>query len=67
MGYHKDHIWGALLFLLYINDLPQVLNKSSVSMYADDTNLCSRSRDIKLLNEALKEDPQRLESWLRGN
>ena len=30
---------GLLLFLIYINDLPQVVKASTVSMYADDTSL----------------------------
>ena len=58
---------GPLLFLLYINDFPQALNTSSVSMYADDTSLCSRSKDLTELNKALSEDLQRLDYWLQGN
>ncbi len=30
---------GPLLFLIYINDLPNCLKKSNLPMYADDTNL----------------------------
>ena len=58
---------GPLLFPLYINDLPHALNTSSVSMYADDASLCSRSTDLKVLNGALNEDLQRLAFWLQGN
>ena len=36
-------------------------------MYADDTSLCSRSKDLKALNGALKEDLQCLDYWLQGN
>ena len=50
-----------LLFLLYINDLPETLNGSSVSMHADDTSLCSRSKDIKTFNGAINEDLRRLD------
>ena len=55
------------LFLLCINDLPQALNTSSVSMYADDTSLCSRSKDLKEFNKALNEYLERLDYWLQGN
>ena len=30
---------GALLLLIYINDLPKAVRESAVSMYADDTSL----------------------------
>ena len=55
------------IILLYINDLPHALHTSSVSMHADDTSLCSRSKDLKELNGALNEDCQRLDYWLQGN
>ena len=36
-------------------------------MYGDDTSLCLKSRDISQLNEAINNDLQRLDSWLKGN
>ena len=32
-------IIGPLLFLIYINDLPNCLNEGSPRMYADDTSI----------------------------
>ena len=43
------------------------LNSPSVSMYADDTSLCYRSKYLTILNGALDEDLKRLDFWLRGN
>ena len=37
-----------------------------VSMYADDTSLSSRSKDLKALNGALNKDLQRLDHWPQG-
>ena len=36
-GVPKDSILGPLIFMLYINDLPQCLVRFNISMYADDT------------------------------
>ena len=36
-------------------------------MYADDTSLCSKSKDLSRLNEALNEDLLRLDAWMISN
>ena len=36
-------------------------------MYADDTSLCFKSKDLSRLNEALNEDLSRLDAWLISN
>ena len=38
-GLHQGSIIGPLLFLIYINDLPNCLNVGTPRMYADDTNV----------------------------
>ena len=58
---------GPLLFLIYINDLPEAVQGSSVTMYADDTSLCHQSCDLTQLNEAINSDLSKLETWLQGN
>ena len=58
---------GPLLFLIYVNDLPKAVNCSTVSMYADDTSLCLKSKDIFQLNRAMNRDLEDLDSWLKGN
>ena len=63
----KGSCLGPLLFLIYINDLPQAVQDSSVTMYADDTSLCHQSHDLTQLNEAINSDLKKLETWLNGN
>ena len=36
-------------------------------MYADDTSLCLKSKDISELNRAMNRDLEDLDSWLKGN
>ena len=67
VGVPKGSCLGPLLFLVYINDLPQAVQDSSVSMYADDTSLCYQSHDLTRLNEAINSDLRKLDTWLQGN
>ena len=45
-GIPQGTILGPLLFLLYINDLPNCLSNSQPRMYADDTHLTYADNDI---------------------
>ena len=56
-----------LLFLVYINDLPRALKNSTISMYADDTSLCCKSKNLSRLNEVLNEDLSHLDTWMISN
>ena len=49
-----------LLFLIYINDLPQAVQAATVSMYDDDTILCHQSGDLTQLEEAINSDLKQL-------
>ena len=58
---------GPLLFLIYMTDLPKDVQCSNVFMYADDTSLCLKSKDISHLNMAMNRDLEDLDALLKGN
>ena len=67
VGVPQGSCLDLLLFLIYINDLPQAVQESNVSMYADDTSLYYQSHDLTRLGEAINNDLRKLDTWLQGN
>ena len=57
---------GPLLFLIYINDLPNCLSTASLKMFADDTNV-SLASTLHELENVLNQELQNLNIWLKVN
>ena len=66
-GVPQGSILGPLLFVLYINDLPQFLSKSQISMYADDTVIYFSGTKSCNIEVTLQSDINKVEQWLLGN
>ena len=47
---------GPLLFLIYVNDLPNCLSFSNASLFADDTNLTTSGISAEVVQNQLNED-----------
>ena len=67
IGIPQGSCLGPLLLILYINDLPQAIKQSTISLYADDTSLCYQSSNMTQLIEAVNMDRKELDTWLQGN
>lgn len=66
-GVPQGTILGPLLFLIYINDLPNCVMHSSTRMYADDTNLTVSGSNIPEIKLMLEKDIQCVVEWLCAN
>ncbi|CAB3989077.1 RNA-directed DNA polymerase from transposon BS [Paramuricea clavata] len=60
-------IIGPLLFLIYINDLPNCLNEGLPRMYADDTNINMQSNNLSELENLMNAEIANLNTWLEAN
>lgn len=60
---------GSLLrsFVTYINDLPQCLLHSAISMYADGSVIHYTGSNINIIRENLQEDLKRVKQWLMSS
>ena len=67
IGVPQGSCLGPLLFLLYINDLPKIIDNAKVYMHADDTSLSLQNHSMSQLNRDLNQDLEALDKWLRGN
>ena len=66
-GLLLDSILGPLLFLMYINDLPNCLRDAAPRMFADDTNITLSAKTVADLKLAVTSELNNLTCWLRAN
>ena len=66
-GVPQGSVLGPLLFLIYINDLPNALVYSDAFIFADDTALLYSDKNLKRIRKRLNIDLKLLVHWLHTN
>ena len=58
---------GPLLFVLFINDIVDVVRRSKIIKYADDTVLYTADQDIVIIEQNVSDDIEALVKWFHEN
>jgi hypothetical protein len=67
IGVPQGSILGPLLFIIYINDLPNISNDMTCLSYADDTAIILRNKSFEQLQNTVDILMQKIKDWFCAN
>ena len=66
-GVPQGSILGPLLFILYINDIPNINKECTFVLYADDANILISGKTIEEIEEKFNTLAKNLDIWVNSN
>ena len=66
-GVPQGSILGPLLFIIFFNDITDVVSSTKIIKYADETVIYVADKDFEVIKSRLSEDMNAIESWLDQN